>query len=314
MNFTASHTPASCIELRRAPRRVLDPKRLTFLGVDGMDVYNISVPFQCEGRTYLAGRVEPRDTEFSVVRLFERTGDEEYTAILPEMTFRNLQDPFVTRVGDEIVLGGVQIIAHPLDEERIISWQTLFFRGRTLPELSLFAVGPACMKDIRLCGLADGRVALFSRPQGKRGGLGRIGFTVIDSLDDLCADTVLDAMVDPSYFLPEEWGGANDVHLLRGGLLGVMGHMAFRDAEGLHYNAMAFVLDPATGEHTQPRIVACRRDVSVSDACKRPNLMDVLFTGGIIRQGDGTARLYTGVSDCEAWCAVIDDPFAPFEA
>lgn len=313
MKFTASHTPSSCVQLRKAPRKVADPRRLTFLGVDGKDVYNISVPFTCEGRTYLAGRVEERNTEFSVVRLFERTGPEEYTAVLPEMTFHNLQDPFVTKVGDEIVLGGVQIIAHPLNAGKIISWQTLFFRGKTLPELSLFAVGPSCMKDVRLCGLSDGRVALFSRPQGKRGGLGKIGFTVIDSLDDLCADTILDAVVDPSYFCPDEWGGANDIHLLNSGLLGVMGHMAFRDKEGLHYHAMAFVLNPVTGEHTAPRLIACRRDVSVSDACKRPDLMDVLFTGGIVRHGDGTATLYTGVSDCEAWCARIDDPFAPFE-
>ena len=314
MQINWSGTPSPCAELLRAPRSVSGPRRLTFLGVDGFDVYNPSVPFVSEGETYIAGRVERRENEFSVVRLFRQTGEDTFTAVLPELTFRHLQDPFVTRIQDEIVLGGVQIVTNPLYPERIISWQTLFFRGRTLPELKLFAVGPSCMKDIRLCELSDGRIAVFSRPQGKRGGLGRIGFTVIDRLKDLSADTILEARVDPSYFLPEEWGGTNDIHLLRGGLLGVMGHIACRTGEERHYMSMAFVLDPATGAHTAPRLIACRGDLTDSEACKRPDIRDVLFTSGILRHGDGTATLYTGVSDCESWRAEIPDPFADFEA
>lgn len=313
MKFKASHKPTACAALRKAPRKVLNPRPLTFIGVDGYDVYNISTPFTIKGRTYLAGRVEKRENEFSVVRIFEKTGEDEYTAILPELTFRNLQDPFVTFIKGQLVLGGVQIVTHPLDEHRIISWQTLFFSGKTPDQLKLCAVGPSCMKDIRLCELADGRVAVFSRPQGKKGGKGRIGFTIIDSLKDLCADTILDAVIDPSFFLKSEWGGCNEVHLLRNGLLGVMGHMAFRTEEGLHYNAMTFVLDPATGEHTAPRIIATRGDMTTEPFGKRPDLVDVLFTAGIVRHGDGTATLYTGVSDCQAWCAEIDDPFWIYE-
>ena len=90
-------------------------------------------------------------------------------------------------------------------------------------------------------------------------------------------------------------------------------HIAFRTAEGLHYQAMCFVLDPATGEHGAVRLLACREDVSLSPARKRPDLKDVLFTGGILRGKNGTAVLYTGVSDCESWCADIPDPFAEFE-
>ena len=311
--FTASKAPIPSAKLMKAPRSVSNPRRLIFHGVDGYDVYNISKPFTIKGRTYLAGRVERRDNELSVVRIFERTGKEEYTAILPEMTFRNLQDPFVTRIGSDLVLGGVQIVLHPLDEKRIISWQTIFFRGKSPEDLKLFAVGPSCMKDIRLCGLPGGRVAVLTRPQGKRGGKGRIGFTVLDSLKDLCADTILDAVIDPSYFLPAEWGGANDIHLLKNGLLGVMGHIASRTKDGLHYRAMSFVLDPETGEHTAPRIVACRSDLTTDAPSKRPDLVDVLFTGGILRRKNGRATLYTGVSDCEAWCADIDDPFAEWD-
>jgi acetylornithine deacetylase/succinyl-diaminopimelate desuccinylase-like protein len=89
-------------------------------------------------------------------------------------------------------------------------------------------------------------------------------------LKDLCADTILDAVIDPSYFLKSEWGGCNEVHLLNNGLLGVMGHMAFRTDEGLHYNAMTFVMDPSTGEHTAPRIIAARSDMTTEAFGKRP--------------------------------------------
>lgn len=314
MNFIPSYAPTACAFLREAPRQVSNPKPLRFTGVDGYDVYNISTPFCSDGKTYIAGRVEKRETEFSCVRIFEQTGANEYAAVFPELTFHNLQDPFVTTVQGEIVLGGVQIVSHPLDASRIISWQTLFFRGKSVSQLHLCAVGPSCMKDIRICELADGRVAVFSRPQGKIGGKGKIGFTTINSLDELCADTILEAKVDPSFFLEDEWGGCNEVHRLKNGLLGIMGHIAFRTEEGLHYQAMCFVLDPATGKHTAPRIVATRKDISASPACKRPDLIDVLFTAGIVRHGNGTATLYTGVSDCEAWCAETPDPFAEYEA
>lgn len=314
MSLVPVSRPVPCEELRKAPRRVWDARPLRFEGVDGLDVYNISAPFSWNGRTFLAGRVERRDTELSVVRLFEQKEEDVFACVYPELTFQRLQDPFVTRVGEEIVLGGVQVVTHPLDDRRIISWQTLFFRGRSPEELKLFAVGPSCMKDIRLCALGDGRVAVLTRPQGRKGGLGKIGLTVLPSLKDLCADTVLDAVIDPTYFCPAEWGGANEVHLLKNGLLGVAGHVAFRTAEGLHYQSMAFALDPETGKHSALKLLACREDVSRSAACKRPDLADVLFTGGLVRRGDGTATLYTGVSDCESWRAEIPDPFDAFES
>jgi len=42
---------------------------------------------------------------------------------------------------------------------------------------------------------------------------------------------------------------------------------------------------------------------------KRPDLMDVVFSGGLVRDGQGKARLYAGISDAEAQVMTIDDPF-----
>ena len=41
--------------------RVYESALLTFKGVDGFDVYNCSIPFTWNGRSYIYGRVEKRD-------------------------------------------------------------------------------------------------------------------------------------------------------------------------------------------------------------------------------------------------------------
>lgn len=314
--FTPATAPTPCIELVEAYQQhktIRNARKITFLGVEGYDVYNISPAFQWDGETYIAGRVEKRENEFSMVRFFKKTGEDEYTAVLPEMTFNLLQDPFVTVIDGQLILGGVQIVSDPLHSNRIISWHTCFYKGTALNELKLFAIGPSHMKDIRLCQLADGRVGCFTRPQGRKGGRGRIGYIEFESLDHVNGEEMLDAHIYHTHFLPEEWGGANEVHLLKNGKLGVVGHIARRDEEGLHYQGMCFAFDPKTKEHTPLQVIACRKDMSKGPS-KRPDLIDVLFTGGIVRNNDGTATLYTGVSDCEAYCAVIDDPFLAFEA
>jgi len=306
---------ASCLALvkdyeKHNPLR--DARKITFTGAEGLDVYNISVPFQCKGKTYIAGRVEPRVTEWSAVRFFERTGPDTYAAALPDTVFEAFQDPFATFIQGEMVLGGVQVISDPLDPKRIVSWHTCFYKGPSPWELKLFAIGPSHMKDIRLCGLKDGRVAVFTRPQGRKGGLGKIGFMIFDSLEAVNGEEMLNAEISQTHFLPEEWGGANDVHVLKNGLLGVAGHIARRDSEGLHYHPMCFALDPKTGKHSPLTILARRADFPDGPA-KRPDIRDVLFTAGLIRHPDGSATLYTGVSDCEACRAEIDDPFLQFE-
>jgi hypothetical protein len=314
--FTIAEKAVPCLSLVQAyeeRKTIRSARKLTFLGVEGYDVYNISVPFSCQGKTWIAGRVEKRENEWSTVRFFEETAPDVYTAALPDKVFHDFQDPFVTNICGELVLGGVQVVADPLDLSRIVHWHTCFYRGESPTQLKLFAIGPSHMKDIRLCGLNDGRVAVFTRPQGKKGGLGKIGFMIFDSLDAVNGEEMLGARIFKTHFLPEEWGGANDVHLLRNGLLGVVGHIARRDLKGLHYQPMCFALDISTGEHTSMKILARRADFPKGPA-KRPDLADVLFTAGVIRHPCGSATLYTGVSDCEACSAEIDDPFLSFEA
>ena len=76
---------------------------------------------------------------------------------------------------------------------------------------------------------------------------------------------------------------------------------------------MVFCIDPRNGKATAPEIIASRSDFPDGPA-KRPDLVDVMFSGGLVRQANGTATLYAGLSDAEAGCVLLPDPFAKCEA
>jgi hypothetical protein len=286
------------------------PEKLVFTGVGERDVYNISAPFEDEGEFVIAGRVEPRDSEHSEVRFFVNRGKvwvpKEGAPVF------SLQDPFVSRIRGELVFGGVQTFQNP-SVEGALGWRTVFYRGKNIASLEEFAKGPDGMKDIRLIELKDGSIGVFTRPQGEKGGRGKIGFTRIPSLDELNVKTIEEAPLLDNQFVDGEWGGVNELHLLSNGLIGVLGHIACFDQDGKrHYYPMVFVLDPDTMEISNIELIATRSHFLKGPA-KRPDLADVVFSGGLIRKEDGTADLYAGISDAEAQKITIVDPFLKYE-
>ena len=284
--------------------------KLTFTGVGDRDVYNITAPFVLGGMQVIAGRVEGRENELSEIHFFHyESGCCRPLANAPVL--KQLQDPCFTFINDELVLGGVRypITMHSGE----VSWRMEFYCGKSVATLKPFLQGPDRMKDIRLKQLSDGRIAVLTRPQGEKGGRGKIGFLVVDRLEEITLKAIEAAPVFEHLFLPEEWGGANELHNLKGGKLGVLGHIAyFDDREHRHYYPMVFCIDPATGTATAPQIIAQRKDFPAG-AAKRPDLVDVIFSGGLHRNGDGTATLYAGLSDAEAGWLVIKDPLLQFE-
>lgn len=295
---------------RRRAEGVPSSRKLVFDRVNGRDVYNISAPFEDDGKLLLAGRVEGRETEFSEVLFFRLNGEvwepDERFAPLP------LQDPFHTRIGGELILGGVSLIRDKDDPERIASWVTTFYRVESPISLKPFLTGPDHMKDVRLVELPGGGVGVLSRPQGDKGGRGKIGFTRAASLEAVTAAEISEAPLFEGMFREEEWGGANEAHVLANGLIGVLGHAAcFDGEENRHYYPMTFAFDPATKERTPMKIIAERADLPDGPA-KRPDLEDILFSGGLIRRGDGTADLYVGMSDAEAGVIRLPDPFLEY--
>lgn len=287
--------------------------KVRFEGVDGRDVYNTTAPFRFNDRVMIAGRVEPRQTEFARSVLFWRNVERGTWEPCPDVhAFAELQDPCVTVIHGELVLGGVRFPVRRPDGRK--TCQMHFHRGTDVRQMRPFLVGPLSMKDIRLIGLPDGRVGVFSRPRGAVGGRGKIGFVVVDSLDDVTAEVIESAPMWLGQFAEGEWGGANEIHCLRNGLLGVLGHVAYFDArEHRHYFAMSFAVDPTTGAASPIKIIACR-DQFPAGPSKRPDLVDVIFAGGIVRNWDGTATVFVGASDAEtAWLNIVD-PFLEYEA
>lgn len=292
--------------------RMTKVEKVTFSGVGNRDVYNITAPFQYGGEEVILGRVEERDSEFSQVFFFT-CENQIWNPRVHTHTY-NLQDPCFSIIKGELIIGGVEVITAANDPSKIVSWVTQFYRGYDIDSLCHFSSGPAAMKDIRLIELQDGRVGVFTRPQGARGGRGQIGFTIIDSLAELDEHTFIDAEMLRDQFVPEEWGGANEAHLLSNGHVGVLGHIACFDQIGnKHYYSMTFAINPETYEKTPIKIISARSDFPRGPG-KRPDLEDVIFSGGLIRLDGGRAVLSVGVSDAEAYVIEIPDPFIEYES
>lgn len=304
-----------CARLLKAymqSRRAAGPSgKFRFEGVGDRDVYNIAAPFVSGAKRFLPGRVESRATELSEIVFFTERGDGVWVPAADTPTFKGLQDPCMAFINGRLTLGGVRFPIELPDGEK--SWRMEFYSGASLESLELLFRGPDKMKDIRLGPLADGRVAVLTRSQGGKGGRGKTGFTVAPSLEAVTAGLVEAAPLIEGQVIPGEWCGANEVHLLKNGLLGILGHIAcYDDGRDRHYYPTSFVLDPVKKTTSPVRIMARRSDFPAGPA-KLPDLEDVVFSGGLVRNGGGKATLYAGLSDAEAGWLTVPDPFDSFE-
>ncbi|MNO34991.1 hypothetical protein D3C76_250380 [compost metagenome] len=296
-------------------KKIYDSVMLTFHGVEGFDVYNTSIPFEKDGQRYLFGRVERRDEwARSWVRLFEETSHDEWTLVQDSMIY-TLEDPYVSLIGDEIVMGGTHV---QYKAGKYSDFFGYFYRGIDLNNLYYFTTGPKMMKDIRLVELPDNAIGVFSRPRGSQtreqyGSDSMIGFTILDSLDELTAEVIEHAPYIEGIFGKGEWGGVNQAYLLDSGKIGIIGHICHldKDDEGKEirvYLNMAFVLDPVTREFSDLHLIGSRTCYP-SGPAKKPDLVDCVFTSGIVMRSDGKADLYSGVGDCQTGRVTIDYPF-----
>lgn len=301
-------------EIFEQKKNILDSALLTFIGTDGMDVYNCSLPFTgADGKRYIYGRVEKRDEwASSTAWLFVETGKDTYTRVDNSMIYP-LEDPFVQRIHGELVLGGTHVRKK---RGELDCYYGYFYRGQEAC-MKYFTTGPEDMKDIRLIELADGRIGVFSRPNRgdyEGGARSQIGFTVIRDLDELDDEVIASAPYLTGLLGSGEWGGVNQAYLLESGRIGVIGHMSYSDRtpEGQPlsvYVNTAFLLDPAAGTVTEPQIIGTRSCYPVREP-KIPSLADCVFTTGILPREDGLVDLYSGVGDTAEGRITIENPFA----
>lgn len=311
----SQNTCRSCEELLlefKVNSSCLNSSKLSFeLGFkNNKDIYNITAPFSIDNNIWIAGRVEDRTSEDSEIVFFQKS-DSIWKA---NQTLKplHLQDPFVTRIDNMLILGGVEIYDNP-NNPGTLSYRTIFLKGTSLYQLEPFAKGPEGMKDIRLLQLEKNKILVFTRPQGKIGGKGTIGYTLISNLKELTPERICSADLLKDQFYSEEWGGANQLHLLKNGKIGVLSHIAKFDEKGnRHYYSTVFCFDWKTGNYTPMKLIATRKNF-IDGPSKRADLKDVIFSGGLVRMKNGQAQLYCGVSDAEGHMITIEDPFLEYE-
>ncbi|HPF87504.1 MAG TPA: DUF1861 family protein [Candidatus Limiplasma sp.] len=290
---------------------------LTFHGVPGFDVYNCSIPFFWEGSQYIYGRIERRsEWSRSWVRLFARTGQDDYT-LVPDSMIYQLEDPFISVINKELILGGTHVRFSGGKVETVYSY---FYRGKNLEDMLYFTTGPENMKDVRVVQLKDG-VGVFSRPRSadvekQYGSASVVGFVKLRDIGEMTAGRIASAPVIPDMFADGEWGGCNQCYLLDSGLIGIIGHKSYthyslQNGKQAVYTNVSFVYDPASNRIVDEKIIATRSSYPQGPA-KIPELKDCAFTSGIVMRPDGRADLYSGLSDTIEGRTVIEYPFTGF--
>jgi len=273
--------------------------------IEGKDVYNPTAPFIDKNVKYIAARVESRDSETDSKVMFFKNGNNDVWDLDSGLPTFDLQDPFITRINDKLVFGGVKTFY----KENSLYWKTVFYRGADISSLEQFAESPTGMKDIRLVELPDGKIGIFTRLQRGEYGLGKIGFKTINALEDLALTDFYDAHI-LEIFSEGQWGGANELHHIGNGTIGVLGHLAYfsQDKKRKHYSAITFTFDYHTLKASDMKLIARRSDFPKGPSKRFPELEDVVFPGGLIIQPD-YAELYVGLSDTQAGKIRIPYPF-----
>ena len=73
-----------------------------------------------------------------------------------------------------------------------------------------------------------------------------------------------------------------------------------------HYCNAAFVLDPATGRATPPRLVATRGTYGGEIVPKELHLADCAFTSGFVFRPDGLVEVWSGLGDAAEGRLVLE--------
>ena len=283
---------------------------------EGRDVYNCSVPFEYNGKTYIWGRVEKREEwATSVTMLFEQNQDGVFVRAAGAEVYP-LEDPFFVQIKGEYILGGTHVVK---DKAQIKTYYVYFYRGNSPFSLKYFTTGPDYMKDVRLVELSNGRIGVFSRPRNdeifkKYGTVSQIGYTEIDSLDELDAEVIDRAAYIPGCFAENEWGGVNQAIALRGSYIGLIGHQGYTlwkdKKEYPIYVKTAYVYDSACNRLVTKNVIGVLSDYPPVET-KTPVHIYCAFTSGIVGSGE-TVRLYSGLGDSHEGWIEIPDPFRDY--
>lgn len=288
---------------------------------EGFSVYNPS-PMIIDGELYLLGRVENKFSEKgSFVMLFSEDENSDWNVVEGAPVIKNLQDPFYCGIVEGVhIIGGVrtwEVHGEINSRYRTVlygfkqSYSELADRpkdelGETiLPD----AIGPEGMKGIRLLQRKNGKIGVFTRPQGDYGGRGKIGYFEINHLNELeprlqkhITDKNHEELI-PGIFLlrtkgEDEWGGVNEVYNLTDGRIGVLAHIADIDpfSNKKSYAPIYFAFDPENMRMSDLKILGTAEQFPEIEA-KLDQLESVFYGCGIVWDKYPEPTLIGGVGD-----------------
>ncbi|HET8670982.1 MAG TPA: DUF1861 family protein [Candidatus Saccharimonadales bacterium] len=291
-------------------------------------IYNPSVLI---GNLLLARLEEFEDEVSSEARVFSLEGSV-LRLVDGTPRFRGIQDPYylgtfrdpVDESRPYHVIGGVAITIDGVTG-LITNWQDVNYRyKKSIDEVVQngwpvpFLRSAPCSKDLRYTQLDD-CIAACPRPQGEFGGIGRVGFFRTRDISTLQGDLLRyfanadESTLVPDIFEEDEWGGINQMIPQPDGTIFVVGHKARRIATlggvMLRYRAFSSVLDPESGKLLYPIEEFDITPHQFGDVTpKRPELDDVVFTGGVSPLNATTALFIGGIKDAAVAMKVIPNP------
>jgi hypothetical protein len=288
----------------------MESKILSFIKQDEKIVYNPTVPFEFGGKKYIGVRVESLGSESDsrILFAYEQDKNTNLWAIDYSLGSLPLQDSAYVKINGKTFILGVRV----LQNENGIKYKQDIYKGDSIKNLKYFTSGPIGMKDIRLVDLED-RIGVFTRPKGKIGGKGKIGYLEVgsvDELEDFTEEDWYNAKIIEGLFDDGFWGGVNQAIKLPGGDIGVIGHIAHQTINEKselekHYFGMAFRFNPKTYKSSEFKIIAKRSDFPPAFSKRSPELNDIVFPAGI----DNLNNLYCGLSDFCVGKKKIQNPF-----
>jgi hypothetical protein len=160
-------------------------------------------------------------------------------------------------------------------------------------------------KDNRITPIDNGtRIAVVVRPQGGEAGRGKMGYMELDSLDDLCADTLRTVKIIEIPNADDTWLGPNELHNLdRKNQIGILAHGAFESGESTPNIKTYFIffawLDRKNLKIVDIEPLALREDFPASNA-KTLALCNVAFGTGLMIPSEPSkecVELYAGIGD-----------------
>ena len=283
-----------CVIVQKNAKKIVNGKNIIAVRVENLESY-----------WFDRKRYDPH------IMFFERVGDS-LEPIPDAPVFHQYEDPWSTWITGpdgqpQLLFGGVKI---DYGGPKLVITTQIHMAGsvQELDPHHPVAVVRG-MKDVRLAETSTGKLAVFTRPTRGKGFPGRIGFTMIDRIQDL------EKSVKGAHLLKFDLDkktriGANEVFAVKNSLH-VFCHLATADPikrqgkeiinfeqSTIHYAGYEFNLDPNPpfAAVIPLRKIADRSDFPANDKFgKGERFKDVIFPGGT--GGPDLTEFYTGVED-----------------